>query len=90
LGFLQKSNDLPEVIPVSCAEEHPTTSHEGTEVINIKVEEGTDVQRRVVPVPITFALIKAENEVSSVSVLSHITHVSPNIIFLCESMRSHS
>jgi hypothetical protein len=69
LALLQKNSNLPEVVPPSCTEEHPTTSNDGIEIINIKVGAGTEVKKTVDPVPITFtAVVKKEHEVSSVSV----------------------
>ena len=59
---------MPEVVPASCSEGHPSTSDDGIEVIRIKTEEGADVHKKVDPVAITFTVVKSENEVSSVTV----------------------
>ena len=46
----------------------PTTSHDGSQDINIKVEEGLEAEVGTGPEPIPFPGIKAESEVSFVSV----------------------
>ena len=46
----------------------PMTSHDGSECINVKVEEGLEAEVGKGPEPIPFPEIKAESEVSFVSV----------------------
>jgi hypothetical protein len=47
-----------------------TTSHDGSQNVTVKVEEGLESEVEEGPEPISFPKIKAEIEVSSVSVFS--------------------
>jgi hypothetical protein len=60
----QNCFNLLELVPGSYSE----TCYNGNQVINIKVEEVTDIQEEENPVPETFPAIKAEHEVSCKSV----------------------
>jgi hypothetical protein len=51
------------------------TCHVGNQVIDIKIEEVTDIKVEVDPVLITFPVIKAEDEVSCTSAYS-VNHIS--------------
>jgi hypothetical protein len=51
-----------------CSEICPASSHDAYEAVSIKAEESSDVEEEEYPVPITFPRIKAEPEVSCVSV----------------------
>jgi hypothetical protein len=61
---LQSCMDLLKIVPGSYSE----TYHDGNQVINVKVEDVTRTQEEGNPVPITFPVIKAEHEVSCMSV----------------------
>jgi hypothetical protein len=58
--LLQNCVELPELVPSSSREAH-LTSDDGNEIINLKIEEEE-------PVRITFPVMKAEPEVSCLSV----------------------
>jgi hypothetical protein len=58
--ILQDCNDFVKIEPGSSSETCTASSHDGDQMIDIKVEE--------VAIPITFKRIKTEHEVSSVSV----------------------
>jgi hypothetical protein len=57
---LQNCMDFLKVEPGSVSETCPTSSHDGDQIIDVKVEED--------PIPINFPGIKAEHEVSCMSV----------------------
>jgi hypothetical protein len=61
---LQNCIDLQKVIPDSYSETCLTSPHDGSQVINIKVEDVTDIQDEEDPLQVTFPEIKAEHEVS--------------------------
>jgi hypothetical protein len=61
---LQNCMDLLKVEPGSDSE----TCHDGNQVIDIKVEEVTDIQEEEDPLRRTFTVIKTEHEVSCISV----------------------
>lgn len=61
---LQNCVDVLKVVPGSCGETGATFSDDGGGVINVKVEEGTDIQEVADPVPMSCSLIKGEHEVS--------------------------
>jgi hypothetical protein len=58
--LLQNCMDILNVEPGSVSETCPTSSHDGDQIIDVKVEED--------PVPIPFKEIKAEHEVSCIHV----------------------
>jgi hypothetical protein len=64
--ILQNCTDLLKVELGSCSEACLTSCHDGNEVIDIKVEEVVDREEEEDPLLITFPVIKAEHEVSSV------------------------
>lgn len=64
--------DILESLPGSCRETCITPSHEVNEVMDIKVEDVSDIQDNTVP--ISFPPIKTEHEVSSTYV-----HIVRNI-----------
>jgi hypothetical protein len=55
-------------VPGLCSEPCPSPSPDGNGGINIKTEEVSDVKVEDDPVPISFIQIKAEREVSCMSV----------------------
>jgi hypothetical protein len=61
--ILQNGTDLPKVEPDSYSEAYITSSHDGSEVFNMKVEV-SDAEEDDSPMPATFSGIKAEQEVS--------------------------
>jgi hypothetical protein len=69
---LQYFVDFLKPEPGSSSETYPTSSHDGTQVIDIKVEV-SDAQEVEDPLLITLPEIKAEHEVSCVSVCPKIT-----------------
>jgi hypothetical protein len=82
--FLQNYTDLEEVVPGLCCEMHPT-SDAANQTMNIKAEEVSDVEENTEPV--TFRKIKAEPEVSCMSVCVSLlrryhTYAEMSIVFL--------
>jgi hypothetical protein len=75
---LQNCMDLEKHVPGPCSETYPTSSHDVNQGMTIKVEEVSDVEvEEKRAVPMTFVRIKAEHEVSSMSVcplLANFTH----------------
>jgi hypothetical protein len=60
---------LQKHVPGPCSETYPASSNDAFQAMNIKVEEGSDVEvEEKHPVPMTFVGIKAEHEVSCMSV----------------------
>jgi hypothetical protein len=70
---LQNCTNLPKVEPDSYNEEYVTSSHFGSEVINIKVEV-SDIEEDEGPMPAPFAGIKVEQEASYVSLCPYLSH----------------
>jgi hypothetical protein len=66
--ILQDSMDLLEVAPGACSEIYDTSSHDGNEIVSIKVEDVPDMQEEEDPLLITFPVVKDEHEVSHISV----------------------
>jgi hypothetical protein len=64
---LQNCLDSQKDEPGSHSEACPSWSHDGAQAVNIKVEEFSDVEDRKDPVPMSVVGIKAEHEVSCVS-----------------------
>jgi len=62
---LQNCVDLVKAEPGSCSETWLKSSHGENLVIDLKVEEDTD-EEEVYPLPMVFAAVKSESEVSSV------------------------
>jgi hypothetical protein len=58
-----------------------SSSHDGDQAVNIKVEEVSDVEDEEDPVPMTFVEIKVEHEVSLMSLwpLLGISHSHPEL-----------
>jgi hypothetical protein len=67
---LQNYTDLGNAVPGPCAETC-TTSHDATQAMNIKSEQVSDAEEKEDPVQITFPTIKAEPEVSCMSLYVH-------------------
>jgi hypothetical protein len=67
LFVLQNLADSEEVQSL-CIEIRPTSSHVACDASSIKAEEESDAEEEKSPVPITFRRIKAEPEVSCVTV----------------------
>jgi hypothetical protein len=67
---LQDCMDLERCVPGPHSETYPTSSHDADQAMNIEVEDVSDIQREEEedPVPISYEAIKAEREVSCVSV----------------------
>jgi hypothetical protein len=66
---LQNCMDLEKHVPGPCSETYPTSSCDAYQAMNIKVEEVSDVEvEEEHPVPMSFIGIKAEHEVSCMSV----------------------
>jgi hypothetical protein len=66
---LQNCMDLEKRVPAPCSEPYPPSSHDANLAMNIKVEEVSDIEvEEEHPVPMSFIGIKAEHEVSYVSV----------------------
>jgi hypothetical protein len=64
---LQNCVDSLRSGPVSCSETCLRSSDDRNEIIDIKVEEATDIKQEELPEPIQFRTIKTETEVSFVS-----------------------
>jgi hypothetical protein len=63
--------DLEKRVPGPCSETYSTSSHDAKLAMNIKVEESSDIEMEEEhPLPMSFIGIKAEHEVSHVSVCS--------------------
>jgi hypothetical protein len=75
---LQNCMGLERAVPSSCSETCPTSSHDANQVMNIKVEQISDVEEE--EDPLTFPRIKTEHEVSCtyayVSTVMHIPQIS--------------
>jgi hypothetical protein len=67
---LQISTDIAKDEPGLCSETC-LTAHDGNQVIDVKFQKGSDVEEDDDPVAITFPALKAECEVSCVSMLLH-------------------
>jgi hypothetical protein len=67
---LQNCANLLKVVPESCSETCVTSSHFGNQVIDIKVEDVTDMQEEENSLLLKFPAIKAEHEVSSMSLFT--------------------
>ena len=65
---LQSRTPVTQIEPSLCSDMCPAPSHDGSECINVKVEEGLEVEVGEGPEPIPFPEIKAESEVGCVSV----------------------
>jgi hypothetical protein len=66
---LQNCVDMERCVPGPHSETHPTSSHDANQVMNIKVENVSDMQEEGEdPVPISYKAVKAEREVSCVPV----------------------
>lgn len=73
--ILQNCTDLPKVEPDFGSEACVTSSHFGSDVINIKVEV-SDREEVEGPMPATFAGIKLEQEASYMSLCPYLSHRS--------------
>jgi hypothetical protein len=60
---LHSQKDVPGSHSEACA----SSSHDGDQAVSIKVEEFSDIEDREDPVPMTFVGVKAEHEVSFMS-----------------------
>jgi hypothetical protein len=61
---LQNCIDLLKVVPGSYSEVYLSSSHDGNQVVNIKVEDFAGVEEEEDPLLIEFPVIKPEHEVS--------------------------
>jgi hypothetical protein len=64
---LQNCVDSQKDEPGSHSEACPSSSHDGDQAVNIKVEEFSDVDNGEDPLPMTIVGIKVEHEVSCMS-----------------------
>jgi hypothetical protein len=78
---LDSQKDVPGSRSDACASSH----HDGDQAVNIKVEELSDMEDEQDPAPMTFVEIKAEHEVSFISLLCTVRPVSqPEVsVLLC-------
>ena len=65
---LQSRTPVPQIGPSLCSDICPAPSHDGSQYVTVKVEEGLEAEVGKGPEPISFPEIKAEIEVSCVSV----------------------
>jgi hypothetical protein len=65
---LQDCMDIEKCVPGPRSETYPTSSHDANQAMNIKVEEDSHIKEEEDPVPVSCEAIKAELEVSCVSV----------------------
>jgi hypothetical protein len=65
---LQNDVDVEKDLPGSCNETCPMPSPDANQVTIVKVEEVTDLQEESVPEPVPWHAVKAEHEVSCISV----------------------
>jgi hypothetical protein len=81
---LQNCLDSQKDEPRAHSEACPSSSPDGVQAVNIKVEEFSDVEDREDPVPVTVVGIRAEHEVSCMSVFTirPILHIELPILFL--------
>jgi hypothetical protein len=69
IAVLQNCMDLQKHVPGPCSETYQPSSCDANQAMNIKVEEVSDVDvEEERPVPMAFVGIKAEHEVSCMSV----------------------
>jgi hypothetical protein len=69
MRVLQNSVDLKKPVPVQCNETYSPAPHVQNQAMNMKVEEVSCIDvKEERPVPMTFVGIKAEHEVSCMSV----------------------
>jgi hypothetical protein len=67
---LQNYTDTGNAVPGPCAETC-TASHDATQAMNIKAEEVSDADEKRDPVRVTLPKMKAEPEVSCMSLYGH-------------------
>jgi hypothetical protein len=67
---LQNYTNVEKVVPGPCGETC-STSYDSDQAMNIKAEEVSEVKVEEDPEPITFPKIKAESEVSCMSLYVH-------------------
>jgi hypothetical protein len=84
----QNRLDSQKEVPCLHSEACPSSSHDGVQAVNIKVEEVSDVEDVEDPIPMTFVEIKAEHEVSCMSLCPLLgvcqSHpVLPVLILIC-------
>lgn len=77
---LQIITPVPQIVPSVCCDTGETTSHDGSEDITVKDEEGFRAEVGEGPEAISFPEIKAENEVSFTTTVC--THVCCDVNFL--------
>jgi hypothetical protein len=65
---VQNDVDVEEDLPGSYNETCPMPSQDANQVMIVKVEEVLDMQEEAVPVPVPWHAVKAEHEVSCMSV----------------------
>jgi hypothetical protein len=67
---LQNCTNLEKALPGPCGDTYPT-SDDANRAMNVKAEEVSDAEEDEGPVPITFLEIKADPEVSCMSLYVH-------------------
>jgi hypothetical protein len=89
---LQDSLDSQKDEPGSHSEACPSWSHDVDQAVNIKVEEFSDIDDGEDPVPMTVIGIKAEHEVSCMSLYpllglsqSHPGFPAPFVVCICHT-----
>jgi hypothetical protein len=87
---LQNYTNLEDIVLGLCGETYPT-SDAANQAMNVKAEEVSDIKEEEDPVPITFQKIKAEPQVSWMSVCVCVTVrflLQPAVIFFQDSHAS--
>ena len=79
---LQIIMPVPQIAPSMCSDTCQTTSHDGSQNVTVKVEEGLEAEVGEGPETISFPEIKAESEVRCVSVFSllHISQLNSTVV----------
>jgi hypothetical protein len=72
---LQNCMDLLKVVPASYSETCLSSSHDGNQVIDVKVEDATDIQEQEDLFLTNFSAVQTDHEVSCMSVYI-VRHIS--------------
>ena len=72
---VQSRTPVPQIVHSLFSDVCQTTSYDGSQDITVEVEEGSEAEVGECPEPISFPEIKAESQVSCVSVFSFL-HIS--------------
>jgi hypothetical protein len=84
---LQHYSNSENIVVGPCGETY-SACYDGNQAMDVKAEQGSDAEEEADPVPITFPEVKAEPEVSCMSLYVHcwqITQICRNTscLFLC-------